>query len=152
MTEIKDDKDRLDEEERIDGGEEEIMQKNLGYWGFCTECKEPADDILNVGKGHWAICLGCKTQWFVGANVFGSWRSENEEIWKQNSKLLFHYREIEPLYECSVCRIISDDISMGACARCGVEFPSSYESPRPDPLRLARLTEKMKEEQRKRMT
>ena len=66
------------------------------YYGVCPECGKN-DGCLNVGRAHWYVCHEHKTKWFVGSNLFASWRHESEEQWKLNDLLLSNYREVEPL-------------------------------------------------------
>ena len=37
----------------------------------------------------------CRIKWFIGANLFSSWRYQNEDIWIANEKKLRKYREID---------------------------------------------------------
>ena len=48
------------------------------HFGFCPICRK-ADGCLNIGKGHWLFCVEHKVRWFVGSNLFSSWRDETEQ-------------------------------------------------------------------------
>ena len=50
-----------------------------GHWGFCPDCHRLPNGYVNIGKGHWMVCPECKVYWFVGSNLFSSWRDETEE-------------------------------------------------------------------------
>ncbi len=47
------------------------------YWGVCPECKSHAG-YINIGKGHWFYCAEHRVKWFIGANLFSSWRDQSE--------------------------------------------------------------------------
>jgi hypothetical protein len=58
----------------------QCQQKNgdSGYFGLCPICKN-TDGYINIGRGHWYLCKEHKVRWFVGENLFSSWRDETEE-------------------------------------------------------------------------
>jgi hypothetical protein len=64
------------------------------YFGGCPECWRN-DGYLNYGRDHWFVCHKHKVRWYVGSNLFSSWREEDEESWNENAKLLSTYREVE---------------------------------------------------------
>ena len=49
---------------------------------------------LNIGRGHWMVCDKCKITWMIGANLFSSWRQENETIWRANSERIKEYKVV----------------------------------------------------------
>ena len=49
-----------------------------GYFGVCPTCHKH-DGYVNVGGGHWFLCNEHRVMWFIGANLFSSWRDETEE-------------------------------------------------------------------------
>lgn len=51
---------------------------SIDYFGVCPTCKK-SDGYINIGKGHWFYCREHKVRWFVGSNLFSSWRDETEE-------------------------------------------------------------------------
>jgi len=67
-----------------------------GPWGDCPKCGRN-DGYLNIGRGHWFICDKHKTKWFIGENLFSSWRQQTQETWARNSALLASYEEVEPM-------------------------------------------------------
>jgi hypothetical protein len=66
-----------------------------GPRGDCPMCGRN-DGYLNIGRGHWFLCHAHRTKWFIGSNLFSSWREEDEETWVRNSALLANYEEVEP--------------------------------------------------------
>ena len=64
------------------------------YWGHCP-VPEHENYYLNINRGHWMICDKCKIKWFMGANLFGSWRKENKAKWGKNYKRIRHYKEVQ---------------------------------------------------------
>jgi hypothetical protein len=65
------------------------------HFGVCPVCYKN-NDWLNIGKVHWFVCHDHKMAWMVGANLFGNWRRESEEIWEKNDALLANYKIVEP--------------------------------------------------------
>src|SRR5215216_3188272 len=51
---------------------------NENYFGVCPYCGK-SDGYLNVGKGHWFYYETHRVKWFVGSNLFDSWKHETEE-------------------------------------------------------------------------
>ena len=66
-----------------------------GVFGDCPKCGKN-DGYLNVGREHWFVCGKHRVKWFVGTNLFSSWRYETEQDWERSYALLAGYREIEP--------------------------------------------------------
>jgi hypothetical protein len=81
------------------------FRHELDYWGGCPLCGSN-DGYLNVGAAHWFHCQEHATKWCVGENLFSGWRSESEEDWHENAKVLSNYAEVEPLMP-SWCRPVS---------------------------------------------
>ena len=77
-------------------GEVVQLREVPGYFGGCPEC-ERDDDYLNVGKSHWFVCDEHKTTWFVGSNLFCSWREQSQEVWEENARQLSEYKDVERL-------------------------------------------------------
>jgi hypothetical protein len=65
------------------------------HFGSCPECGH-ADRYLNFRRDHWFVCDEHEVRWWVGANLFSSWRYETEQDWEANGQLLVGYREVEP--------------------------------------------------------
>jgi len=64
------------------------------YFGYCAVL-EQQNHCLNICQGHWMVCDKCRIKWFIGANLFSSWRYQNKDIWIANEKKLIKYREID---------------------------------------------------------
>jgi hypothetical protein len=73
-------------------------EEGIDYFGGCPECGSN-DACLNIGRAHWCFCEDHKTRWCAGANLFSSWKSEDEGIWlwRANWEKLEEYREVESL-------------------------------------------------------
>jgi hypothetical protein len=52
------------------------------YFGVCPTCGKN-DGYVNVGRGHWFVCDEHKFKWFVGSNLFDSWKEQTEEEQRQ---------------------------------------------------------------------
>ena len=69
------------------------MAKN-DYFGICPDCSEPGV-FRNIGREHYSCCDAHRVFWYVGSNLFSSWRDQTEEQWAANRDLLSGYREVE---------------------------------------------------------
>jgi hypothetical protein len=49
-----------------------------GYFGLCPHCRNN-DGYVNIGRGHWFVCDEHKVMWFIGSNLFSSWKDQTEE-------------------------------------------------------------------------
>ncbi len=47
------------------------------YFGGCPTC-ESSDGYINIGRGHWFHCAEHRVRWFIGSNLFSSWKDETE--------------------------------------------------------------------------
>lgn len=57
-------------------------------FGGCPQCGGH-DGVFNAGRGHWFVCHEHRTRWFVGSNLFSSWKLETEAQQR-------HAYEVEP--------------------------------------------------------
>ncbi len=75
---------------------EELEDDRFGICPYCLNTKP----YLNIGMGHWFYCEKHKVRWFVGSNLFSSWRDETEEQQrKQFDAMNFgSYRQIKPFH------------------------------------------------------
>ena len=68
------------------------------YFGVCPVCKSD-DGYLNVGPNHWFYCAEHRARWFVGSNLFSSWREQTDD--EQHAvcdRLSFDtFRDVEPV-------------------------------------------------------
>lgn len=71
-------------------------QKEIDYFGGCPECGQN-DGYFNVGRDHFFRCDAHKTCWCVGANLFSSWRYEDEATWGDNARRYSDYMRVEPI-------------------------------------------------------
>ena len=62
-------------------------------FGVCPVCGV-GDLCLNVGRVHFFCCEEHEVTWCVGANLFSSWRHEDEETWRKNEERLKGYRVV----------------------------------------------------------
>ena len=51
--------------------------------------------LFNIGRGHYIACDTCRSFLFVGSNLMGSWRLESEDTWRNNSRSIEGYEEVE---------------------------------------------------------
>jgi hypothetical protein len=75
------------------------------YFGLCPKCHD-TDGYFNVGQGHWFFCTPCRTKWFVGSNLFDSWKHEtvDEQRAAYEKAGYGDYAEVRPAidYEASI--------------------------------------------------
>ena len=45
------------------------------YFGVCPDCRR-TNGCLNVGGDHWFYCTEHHVRWWVGSNLFSSWRDQ----------------------------------------------------------------------------
>lgn len=68
----------------------------FGDWAGDVKCRHGHEvRLFNVNRGHWVACDKCKTYAFIGSNLWSSWRSENEAIWRKNHEDVQGYRYVE---------------------------------------------------------
>ena len=65
------------------------------HFGACPYCGQ-SDGYLNDGRNHWFRCDRHKVKWWVGSNLFSSWRDEDEETWRLNRFRLAEYMAVQP--------------------------------------------------------
>jgi len=68
------------------------------YFGGCPRCGD-TDGYLNQGRDHWFVCDKHRVRWFVGSNLFSSWRHESSAQHAENLLKLMGYRVVDPLHE-----------------------------------------------------
>src|SRR5262249_31995479 len=69
------------------------------YFGACSECGHAL--CINVGRMHWMYCPQHKVCWWVGENLFSSWKYQNLE------------EQMESLEELKGCMVIEDSKPAG---------------------------------------
>ena len=51
-----------------------------------------------MGGHHFVVCKRHRLAWYVGANLFSSWRDEDEATWDRNEEVIRTCREVEDPY------------------------------------------------------
>lgn len=71
------------------------------YWGGCPTC-ERHDGYINIGRGHWFYCAEHKVCWWVGSNLFSSWKDQTdaEQRAEYDAVGFEGMREIKPKHVC----------------------------------------------------
>jgi hypothetical protein len=67
------------------------------YFGGCPYCGG-CDGYYNLEREHWLVCDQCRTAWCYGANIFNSWRQEDEAQWTRNEAALAGYVAVTPIF------------------------------------------------------
>lgn len=88
-------------QERCDAA---FLEDGHTYFGGCPVCGDN-DGYVNIGRGHWLVCKEHRTRWFIGSNLFSSWRDETPEeqrravdfMFDANDELREGWRDVEPL-------------------------------------------------------
>ena len=64
---------------------------------FCdVKCRHGYETrLFNIGRGHYIACDTCRTFMFVGSNLMSSWRQENKNVWRRNSRSIEGYEEVK---------------------------------------------------------
>jgi hypothetical protein len=47
------------------------------YFGVCPHCGK-TDGYINIGRSHWMFCREHRVKWWIGSNIFSSWRYQTE--------------------------------------------------------------------------
>jgi hypothetical protein len=78
------------------------------YFGVCPHCRKHSG-YINVGRGHWMLCDEHKVKWFVGSNLFDSWRFETEDEQRKiyDERGIGGYQEVKPFHEPLVAAALS---------------------------------------------
>ena len=71
-----------------------VVFNDDNYFGHCP-FEEHDNYYLNIGRGHWMVCDKCKMKWFIGANLFCSWKGQDEAIWRANAEKITKYTEVD---------------------------------------------------------
>ena len=70
------------------------MEQKENETGVCPECLSN-DGCLNIESNHYCVCHEHRVYWFVGSNLFSSWKSESWMDWIKNNRILNSYKEIQ---------------------------------------------------------
>jgi hypothetical protein len=70
------------------------MKKDFNcYMGGCPECGG-THGCYDIGRDHWYVCHDCRTKWWIGSNLFSSWREQTEAGRRENEEMLAGYTEV----------------------------------------------------------
>ena len=72
------------------------LRHDHDHFGACPICGCGGSEFRNIGRTHWFVCMNDRVRWYVGENLFSSWRLESESDWRANRELLATFREMEP--------------------------------------------------------
>lgn len=73
------------------------MTQFESHFGVCPRCKKRGE-LLNVERSHFFACHKHRCYWYVGFNLFLSWKKETWASWEKNDKLLRTYKPVEPFH------------------------------------------------------
>jgi len=73
---------------------EAVVFNDDHYFGHCA-VPEHENYYMNVERAHWMVCDKCQIKCLIGANLFSSWRYQNDDVWQANEVKLRKYREID---------------------------------------------------------
>jgi len=65
-------------------------------WGLCPYCGK-TDGCHSVGPDHWYVCHEHKTKWWIGSNLFSTWRHLTEEEQRRDRRIFDEYRTVAPI-------------------------------------------------------
>lgn len=90
----------------IAGGDHPLRFANDCYhFGGCPVCG-CAGMVVSAGRPHWGVCHDHQVRWYIGDNLFSSWRAlspaERRRCWQQ----VVSYKVIEdpiPVQLCNAC-------------------------------------------------
>jgi hypothetical protein len=85
--------------ESVEIQDTESTETCTARFGLCPVCRK-TDGYMNVGSGHWFMCIKHKNRWFIGSNLFSSWKDETEEEQQDEFYQLGFgdFADVEPYY------------------------------------------------------
>lgn len=66
------------------------------YFGGCPHCGR-TDGYFNLHRNHFFVCHEHRVKWFVGENIFSSWRHQTPHNWERNAKSVASYADVRPV-------------------------------------------------------
>ena len=75
--------------------ENEIEQQEQDHFEGCPTCGQN-DGYINSGSSHWRVCDAHKKVWFIGINLFSSWKEETEAEQRASWEKLDGYEVLIP--------------------------------------------------------
>jgi hypothetical protein len=68
-----------------------------GHFGGCPYCGF-SEGPHHVGRVQWLVCPEHRVRWWIGENLFRSWRSETPVEWERTRRWLNDFRIVDPAY------------------------------------------------------
>jgi hypothetical protein len=65
------------------------------HFGSCPHCHK-TNGCYSVGRDHWYVCHTHRTNWWVGSNLFSSWRDLSEQHMLANAYMVGGYCDVRP--------------------------------------------------------
>ncbi len=96
------------------------------HFGVCPACGGQPQ-YLNVGRCHWFYCEDHQVCWFVGSNLFSSWKNEDEETWRKNEEKLRDYRVVYVEAQRDLDLVPEDEAVSAAESRIGRARPDNFD-------------------------
>jgi hypothetical protein len=69
------------------------------YFGGCPECGGN-HGCVSIGRDHWIVCHDHKTKWWIGSNLFSTWRDLSPAEHRWHERVLASYTKVQPLNTC----------------------------------------------------
>jgi hypothetical protein len=105
--------------EAVSGQKKEAMVYDPADWGGCPEC-HATHGYLNVlgdlGMEHWFFCENHKVRWYVGTDLFSSWRDMPSDALQKQAEQAKALKPVERWYPQTV-----PDAATEPCPTCGAE-------------------------------
>jgi hypothetical protein len=67
-------------------------------FGGCPTCGM-TNGFVNDGADHWFVCDRHKVKWYVGSNLFSSWRDRTAQDRFRNRDLLGSHQQVKATFE-----------------------------------------------------
>lgn len=77
--------------------EKNLYDLRLDRYGVCPICRKQGD-CLSVNSRQWYVCKEHKYKWFIGTNVFNTWRSMTVDEFNRNEDILMQLKRVVPLH------------------------------------------------------
>lgn len=60
----------------------------------CPRCGK-SNGYFNNNRHHWGVCDEHRLTWYIGSNLFSSWKDETEEDWAANRERFASYEVVD---------------------------------------------------------
>ncbi len=67
-----------------------------------------------MGRTHWAYCARDRVKWFIGENLFSSWRHMTKVEFERNAEILEGCEEAESLYLPEGRELVASALGIGS--------------------------------------